>query len=119
MEEGGEEKQAKQELNQANSSTKTASNCQTLRFLKKSQKRVTSRQTNVLQDFSYEAEEAASKGDLKTLYANTRVLKRRHCNPSRPVKKQKRKAAYNPTTNKRLSQAAKMAMGRPHPTERA
>ena len=36
--------------------------------------------------FADEAEEAASKGDLKTLYATTRILSGRHCNPNRPVK---------------------------------
>ena len=37
--------------------------------------------------FANEAEEAASKGDLKTLYATTRILSERHCNPNRPVRK--------------------------------
>ena len=39
--------------------------------------------------FADEAEEAASKGDLKTLYATTRILSGRHCNPNRPVRKKK------------------------------
>ena len=37
-----------------------------------------------------EAEEAASKGDLKTLYATTRILSGRHCNPNRPVRNKER-----------------------------
>ena len=36
--------------------------------------------------FAHEAKEAASKGDLKTLYATTRILSGRHCNPNRPVR---------------------------------
>ena len=36
--------------------------------------------------FADEAEKAASKGDLKTLYATTRILSGRHCNPNRPVR---------------------------------
>ena len=36
--------------------------------------------------FADEAEEAASKGDHKTLYATTRILSVRHCNPNRPVR---------------------------------
>ena len=36
--------------------------------------------------FADEAEEAASKGDLKTLYATTRILSGRHCNPNKPVR---------------------------------
>ena len=36
--------------------------------------------------FTDEAEEAASKNGLKTLYATTRSLSGRHCNPNRPVR---------------------------------
>ena len=37
--------------------------------------------------FADEAVEAASKDDLKTLYAITRILSQRICNPNRPVRK--------------------------------
>ena len=36
--------------------------------------------------FADEAEQAASKGDFKTLYGTTRILCGRHCNPNRPVR---------------------------------
>ena len=39
--------------------------------------------------FADEAEEAASNGDLKTLYVTTRILGGRHCNPNRPVRNKK------------------------------
>ena len=36
--------------------------------------------------FADEVDEVASKGDLKTLYATTKILSGRHCNPNRPVR---------------------------------
>ena len=36
--------------------------------------------------FADEAEKAASKGDLKTLYATTKIFSGQHCNPKRPVR---------------------------------
>ena len=39
--------------------------------------------------FADEAEDATSKGDLKTLNATTRILSGRHCNPNRSVRAKK------------------------------
>ena len=87
MEEGGEEKagQTRDEPGK-DLPTETASIRQTFRSLKKSKKKLRADKRMYFKTFADDAEEAASKGDLKTLYATTRILSGRHCNPNRPVR---------------------------------
>ena len=55
-------------------------------FSKTVQKELRADKQMYFKTFADEAEKAASKGDLKTLYATTRILSGRHCNPNRPVR---------------------------------
>ena len=49
-------------------------------------KQLRSDKRHYINTIAEEAEEAAGKGDLKTLYATTRLLSGRHTNPNRPVR---------------------------------
>ena len=81
----------KQEMNQADSPSGTVSIWQTFCSLKKSQKKIRADKRMYFKTFADEAEDAARKGDLKTLYATTRILSGRHFNSNRPVRNKERK----------------------------
>ena len=81
---------AKQEMKQAKTrkQKQQASNRHSA-FSKEVKKELRADKRMYFKTFADEAEEAVSKGNLKTLYVTTRNLSGRHCNPNRPVRNKK------------------------------
>ena len=75
---------AKQEMNQAK--TRQQKHMTDIPLSKEVKKELREDKRMYFKTFADEAEEAASKGDLKTLYATTRILSGRHCNPNKLVR---------------------------------
>ena len=78
---------AKQEMNQAKTrQQKQQASDRHSALSKEVKKELREDKRMYFKTFTDEAEEAASKGDLKTLYATNRILSGQHCNPNRPVR---------------------------------
>ena len=87
MADGCRKEESKQTLNQ----TKTRQQKQTAPVIytikaNEVKKQLRADKRHYINTIAEEAEEAAGKGDLKTLYATTRLLSGRHTNPNRPVR---------------------------------
>ena len=82
-----ERKKAKQNVNQAKTrqQKQTAAATYTIKA-NEVKKRLRADKRHYVNTIAEQAEEAAGKGDLKTLYATTRLLSGRHTNSNRPVR---------------------------------
>ena len=81
---------AKQDMNQAKTrQQKQQASGRHSALSKKVKKKLWADKQMYSKTFADEAEEVASKGDLKTLYATTRILSGGYCNPNRPVRNKK------------------------------
>ena len=115
-----ERRLAKQELSQAKTrqqKQRAAAKYSTLAKETKNKLRADKRaHINTIAD---EAEEAAGKGDLKTLYATTRLLSGRYSNPNRPVRDKEGKMLTNIEDQlARWKEHFQEVLNRPPPDER-
>ena len=82
-----ERRKAKQTLNQAKTrQQKQAAAATYTTQANQVKKQLRADKRRYINTIAEQAEEAAGKGDLKTLYATTRLLSGRHTNSNRPVR---------------------------------